>query len=415
MGGFGRKAYEFLSELGLGPRNPGCYVNGAWTGGGPVVIAEVMEASIQDYEEGLRGCAEAAKIWMQVPAPKRGEIVRQIGEALRAKLQYLGRLVSLEMGKILPEGIGEVQEIIDMCDYAVGLSRQLSGSVIPSERWNACIALVCGNCVVWKGAPTTPLVTIAMTEIIAGVLEKNNLPGAIFTSFCGGAEIGQAIACDTRIPLVSFTGSSKVGLMVQQNVNRRFGKCLLELSGNNAIIVMDDADIQLAVRSVLFAAVGTAGQRCTTCRRLGGKFLFGGSVVESAGNFVRPTIVEISSNAPVVKEELFGPVLYVMKFQTLNEAIEINNSVPQGLSSSIFTRRPEVIFKWIGPHGSDCGIVNVNIPTNGAEIGGAFGGEKATGGGREAGSDSWKQYMRRATCTINYGSELPLAQGINFG
>ncbi|CAL9109283.1 unnamed protein product [Musa acuminata var. zebrina] len=509
MGGFGRKEYEFLSELGLGPRNPGCYVNGAWTAGGPVVaslnpaddqvIAEVMEASIQDYEEGLRACAEAAKIWMQVPAPKRGEIVRQIGEALRAKLQYLGRLVSLEMGKILPEGIGEVQEIIDMCDYAVGLSRQLNGSVIPSERpnhmmlevwnplgivgvitafnfpcavlgWNACIALVCGNCVVWKGAPTTPLVTIAMTEIVAGVIEKNNLPGAIFTSFCGGAEIGEAIACDTRIPLVSFTGSSKVGLMVQQNVNRRFGKCLLELSGNNAIIVMDDADVQLAVRSVLFAAVGTAGQRCTTCRRLlvhesiyhtvldrlvevykqvkigdplekgtllgplhtptskenfvkgiqaikeqGGKFLFGGSVVESEGNFVQPAIVEISSNAPVVKEELFGPVLYVMKFQTLNEAIEINNSVPQGLSSSIFTRRPEVIFKWIGPHGSDCGIVNVNIPTNGAEIGGAFGGEKATGGGREAGSDSWKQYMRRATCTINYGSELPLAQGINFG
>ncbi|KAG8050088.1 hypothetical protein GUJ93_ZPchr0009g2404 [Zizania palustris] len=336
--------------------------------------------------------------------------------------------------------------------------------------WNACIALVCGNCVVWKGAPTTPLITIAMTKILAGVLEKNNLPGAIFTAFCGGADIGQAIALDTRIPLVSFTGSTKVGLMVQQHVNARFGKCLLELSGNNAIIVMDDADIQLAVRSVLFAAVGTAGQRCTTCRRLllhesiyqtfldqlvevykqvrlgdpletgtllgplhtsasreaflegiqtirsqGGKILYGGSAIESEGNFVQPTIVEISSSAPVVREELFGPVLYVMKFQTLKEAIEINNSVSQGLSSSIFTRRPDIIFKWIGPHGSDCGIVNVNIPTNGAEIGGAFGGEKATGGGREAGSDSWKQYMRRATCTINCGSELPLAQGINFG
>ncbi|KAK1288461.1 hypothetical protein QJS10_CPB19g01913 [Acorus calamus] len=503
------KEYQFLSELGLGPRNPGCFVNGAWTGNGPViaslnpannkVIAEVIEASIQDYDDGMRACAAAAKIWMQVPAPKRGEIVRQIGEALRAKLHLLGRLVSLEMGKILPEGIGEVQEIIDMCDYAVGLSRQLNGLIIPSERpnhmmlevwnplgivgvitafnfpcavlgWNACIALVCGNCVVWKGAPTTPLITLAMTEIVAEVLEKNNLPGAIFTSFCGGAEIGQAIAHDTRIPLVSFTGSSKVGLMVQQTVNERFGKCLLELSGNNAIIVMDDADLQLAVRSVLFAAVGTAGQRCTTCRRLflhesiyqsildqlialykqvkigdpleegtllgplhtpvsktnfengieviksqGGKILFGGSLVESEGNFVQPTIVEISPNAPVVKEELFGPVLYVMKFQTLKEAIELNNSVPQGLSSSIFTRRPDFIFKWIGPHGSDCGIVNVNIPTNGAEIGGAFGGEKATGGGREAGSDSWKQYMRRSTCTINYGSELPLAQGINFG
>lgn len=504
-----KKEYEFLKEIELGSRNLGCYVNGLWQGNGPVIssvnpannqaIAEVVEASTQDYEEGVRACAEAAKIWMQIPAPKRGEIVRQIGDALRAKLHYLGRLVSLEMGKILAEGIGEVQEIIDMCDFAVGLSRQLNGSIIPSERpnhmmlemwnplgivgvitafnfpcavlgWNACIALVCGNCVVWKGAPTTPLITIAMTKIVARVLEKNTLPGAILTTFCGGAEIGQAIAEDNRIPLVSFTGSTKVGLMVQQIVNQRFGKSLLELSGNNAIIVMDDADTELAVRSVLFAAVGTAGQRCTTCRRLllqesiyhkvlerlldvykqvkignplekgtllgplhthasrenfekgiqkiksqGGKILIGGNVIESEGNFVHPTIVEISPNADVVKEELFGPVLYVMKFQSLKEAIEINNSVPQGLSSSIFTRKPEIIFKWIGPQGSDCGIVNVNIPTNGAEIGGAFGGEKATGGGREAGSDSWKQYMRRSTCTINYGSELPLAQGINFG
>ncbi|XP_010656114.1 aldehyde dehydrogenase family 7 member A1 isoform X2 [Vitis vinifera] len=451
---FERKEYQFLAEIGVGPANPGCYINGEWKARGPLVssvnpsnnqrIAVVTEASIEDYEEGLMACSEAAKTWMKIPAPKRGEIVRQIGEALRAKLGSLGRLVSLEMGKILAEGIGEVQEIVDMCDYAVGLSRQINGSIIPSERpdhmmcevwnpmgivgvitafnfpcavlgWNACLALVCGNCVVWKGAPTTPLVTIAVTKLVAEVLEKNNLPGAIFTSFCGGAEIGEAISKDARIPLVSFTGSSKVGLMVQQAVNQRFGKCLLELSGNNAIIIMEDADIGLAVRSVLFAAVGTAGQRCTTCRRLGGNILIGGSTVESEGNFVQPTIVEISPNASVVKEELFGPVLYVMKFQTFEEAVEMNNSVPQGLSSSIFTRKPEVIFKWIGPHGSDCGIVNVNIPTNGAEIGGAFGGEKATGGGREAGSDSWKQYMRRSTCTINYGNELPLAQGINFG
>ncbi|KAF9685314.1 hypothetical protein SADUNF_Sadunf03G0041700 [Salix dunnii] len=469
---FARKEHEFLTEIGLSSRNLGCYVDGTWKANGPVVTS-VNPAN------------------NQVPAPKRGEIVRQIGDALRTKLQQLGRLVSLEMGKILPEGIGEVQEIIDMCDFSVGLSRQLNGSVIPSERpnhamlemwnplgivgvitafnfpcavvgWNACIALVCGNCVVWKGAPTTPLITIAMTKLVTGVLVKNNLPPAIFTSFCGGADIGQAVAKDTRISLVSFTGSSKVGQMVQQIVNQRFGKCLLELSGNNAIIVMDDADILLAVRSVMFAAVGTAGQRCTTCRRLllhesiyqrvvdqlldvykqvkigdplgkgtllgplhtpesrksfekgieiiksqaccifhsstvGGKILTGGSVIESEGNFVQPTIVEISPNANVVKQELFAPVLYVMKFQTLQEAIEINNSVPQGLSSSIFTRKPEVIFKWIGPQGSDCGIVNVNIPTNGAEIGGAFGGEKATGGGREAGSDSWKQYMRRST------------------
>lgn len=509
MGGFSKEEYSFLEEIDIAPRNLGCYFDGKWKASGPVVssvnpannqtIAEVVEGSLEDYEEGMRACAEAAKIWMQVPAPKRGDIVRQIGDALRAKLHQLGRIVSLEMGKILAEGVGEVQEIIDMCDFAVGLSRQLNGSIIPSERpnhvmlevwnplgvvgvitafnfpsavlgWNACIALVCGNCVVWKGAPTTPLVTIATTKIVAGVLEKNNLPGAIFTAFCGGAEIGQAIAKDSRIPLVSFTGSSKVGLAVQQTVNQRFGKCLLELSGNNAIIVMDDADVQLAVRSVLFAAVGTAGQRCTTCRRLllhesvyekvldqlldaykqvkigdplekstllgplhtkgsrenflkgietiksqGGKILTGGSVLELEGNFVHPTIVEISPDSDVIKEELFSPVLYVMKFKTLEEAIEINNAVPQGLSSSIFTRRPEIIFKWIGPHGSDCGIVNVNIPTNGAEIGGAFGGEKATGGGREAGSDSWKQYMRRSTCTINYGNELPLAQGINFG
>ncbi|PON54310.1 Succinylglutamate-semialdehyde dehydrogenase [Trema orientale] len=400
--GFERKEYEFLNEIGLGSENLGGYVNGKWRASGPLSttvnpsnnqkIAQIKEVSLEDYEEGLRACSEAAKTWMTIPAPKRGEIVRQIGDAFRAKLEHLGRLVSLEMGKILPEGIGEVQ----------------------------------------------------------------------------------------------------VGLLVQQTVNERFSKCLLELSGNNAIVVLDDADIGLAVRSILFAAVGTAGQRCTTCRRLflhenvyqnvldrlvgvykqvkvgdplekgtlvgplhtqvsrenfvkgistiksqacimsfvtclksgmslalldanGGKILTGGSVIESDGNFVEPTIVEISPSASVVKEELFAPVLYVMKIKTLEEAIELNNSVPQGLSSSIFTQRPEAIFKWIGPRGSDCGIVNVNIPTNGAEIGGAFGGEKATGGGREAGSDSWKQYMRRSTCTINYGSELPLAQDINFG
>ncbi|KAL6010607.1 Aldehyde dehydrogenase 7 member B4 [Asimina triloba] len=436
-------------------------------------IADVVEASIQDYEDGLNACSEAAKIWMQVPAPKRGEIVRQIGDALRAKLHLLGRLVSLEMGKILPEGVGEVQGVLlcQLCGKHVSLYMwHVDG--MPALLWSV-VTVLSGMYLhftlkgkgrrnnphdmgiiiklfpisIRKGAPTTPLITIAMTEIVAGVLEKNNLPGAIFTSFCGGAEIGQAIAKDSRISLVSFTGSSKVGGMVQHTVNERFGKCLLELSGNNAIIVMDDADIQLAVRSVLFASVGTAGQRCTTCRRLllhesiyqsvldqlvdvykqvkigdplgkgtllgplhtpaskenflkgieGGKILVGGSAIESEGNFVQPTIVEISPTASVVKEELFAPVLYVMKFQTLKEAIEINNSVPQGLSSSIFTRRPEIIFKWLGPHGSDCGIVNVNIPTNGAEIGGAFGGEKATGGGREAGSDSWKQYMRRST------------------
>ncbi|XP_058723192.1 aldehyde dehydrogenase family 7 member A1-like [Vicia villosa] len=500
---------EFLKEIGLGANNIGSFINGQWKANGPTiqsvnpstnqVIASVTEATLDDYEEGLRASTEAAKTWRNIPAPKRGEIVRQIGEALRAKLDPLGRLVALEMGKILAEGIGEVQEIIDMCDYSVGLSRQLNGSIIPSERpehmmfevwnplgivgvitafnfpcavlgWNACVALVGGNTVVWKGAPTTPLVTVAVTKLIAEVLERNKLPGAIFTALCGGADIGNAISKDPRIPLVSFTGSSQVGAIVQRTVSERFGKPLLELSGNNAIIVMDDADLTLAVRSIFFAAVGTAGQRCTTCRRLylheniydnvleqlsalykqvkignpleegtligplhtrsavenfrngisaiksqGGKIVTGGSVLQSSGNFVEPTIVEISADAPVVKEELFAPVLYVVKFKTLEEAIALNNAVPQGLSSSIFTQKPATIFKWIGPSGSDCGIVNVNIPTNGAEIGGAFGGEKSTGGGREAGSDSWKQYMRRSTCTLNYGSELPLAQGINFG
>eukprot|EP00249_Psilotum_nudum_P009070 c21688_g1_i1 orf=309-1844(+) len=506
---FERPEYEFLKELGLQPRNLGCYGDGVWRGNGSSVtsinpannkpIATVVEASLEDYEESMKACVAANKIWMNIPAPRRGEIVRQIGEALRSNLHLLGRLISLEMGKILAEGVGEVQEFIDMCDFAVGLSRQLNGSILPSERpnhvmmevwnplgivgvitafnfpcavlgWNAGIALVCGNCVVWKGAPTTSLVTVATTKLIATVLEKNGLPGAIFTCVCGGAEIGRAIAADTRIPLVSFTGSTKVGEIVRNAVNARFGRCLLELSGNNAIIAMDDADLNLVVRSVLFAAVGTAGQRCTSCRRLliheriyhdvvvslldaysqvkagdpleegtllgplhsqasknnfkhgiemiksqGGKILTGGSVIDHEGNFVQPTVVEISHDRPVVREELFGPVLYISKFETLEEAIQMNNSAPQGLSSSIFTRNPEAIFKWIGPFGSDCGIVNVNIPTNGAEIGGAFGGEKATGGGREAGSDSWKQYMHRATCTINYGKDLPLAQGINFG
>ncbi|PPE02803.1 hypothetical protein GOBAR_DD00172 [Gossypium barbadense] len=472
--GFSRKEYEFLSEIGLSSGNLGCFVNGTWKGSGPVVstlnpahnqkIAEVSEASIQDYEEGMQACSEAAKIWMQVPAPKRGDIVRQIGDALRSKLQQLGRLVSLEMGKILPEGIGEVQEIIDMCDFAVGLSRQLNGSVIPSERpnhmmlemwnplgivgvitafnfpcavlgWNACIALVCGNCVV----------CFHVLASFNGTSNHAVCNNEIFTL----EDHKKFDDSTSSIDVLAMV----VGVKVQQTVNERFGKCLLELSGNNAIIVMDDADIKLAVRSVLFAAVGTAGQRCTTCRRLllhesiyrtvvdqlldvykqvkigdplekgtllgplhtsssrknfekgieiiksqGGKILTGGGIIESEGNFVQPTIVEISPDANVVKEELFAPVLYVMKFKTLKEAIEINNSVPQGLSSSIFTSKPEFIFKWIGPQGSDAGIVNVNIPTNGAEIGGAFGGEKATGGGREAGSDSWKQYMRRSTC-----------------
>ncbi|CAN6478710.1 unnamed protein product [Victoria cruziana] len=358
---FGKKEYQFLRELGLAPRNLGCYGGGVWMGHGPIVtsvnpannqpIAEVVEASVEDYEESISACVEAAKLWMQIPAPKRGEIVRQIGDALRSKLQHLGRLVSLEMGKILPEGIGEVQEIIDMCDYAVGLSRQLNGSIIPSERpnhmmmevwnplgvvgvitafnfpcavlgWNACIALVCGNTVVWKGAPSTPLITIAMTNLVTEVLEKNNLPGAIFTTFCGGAEIGEAIAHDTRIPLVSFTGSSKVGQLVQQTVSRRFGKCLLELSGNNAIIVMDDADVQLAVRSVLFAAVGTAGQRCTTCRRL----LLHETIYHTVLDQLVEAYKQVKVGDPLEKGTLLGPLHTPASKVNFQKGIEIIKS-----------------------------------------------------------------------------------------
>jgi aldehyde dehydrogenase family 7 protein A1 len=359
--GSANNEYEFLSEIGLTSHNLGSYVAGKWQANGPLVstlnpannqpIAQVVEASLEDYEQGLKACEEAAKIWMQVTAPKRGDIVRQIGDALRSKLDYLGRLLSLEMGKILAEGIGEVQEVIDMCDFAVGLSRQLNGSVIPSERpnhmmlemwnplgivgvitafnfpcavlgWNACIALVCGNCVVWKGAPTTPLITIAMTKLVAEVLEKNNLPGAIFTAMCGGAEIGEAIAKDTRIPLVSFTGSSRVGSMVQQTVNARSGKTLLELSGNNAIIVMDDADIQLAARSVLFAAVGTAGQRCTTCRRL----LLHESVYDKVLEQLLTSYKQVKIGNPLEKGTLLGPLHTPESKKNFEKGIEVIKS-----------------------------------------------------------------------------------------
>jgi len=403
------------------------------------------------------------------------------------------------MGKILKEALGEVQEFIDICDYATGLSRTISGLVLPSERpghfmmeqwhplgligtitafnfplavcgWNAAIALICGNLQIWKGATTTSLVTLATTKIVAGVLEKNGVPGAIFSTICGsGSAIGELFINDKRLSLISFTGSTEIGRRISSVVHARFGRTILELGGNNAIIIMEDADLDLALRSVLFACIGTCGQRCTTTRRLvlhekiydqflprlvnaykqvkigdplddsvlcgplhtksaikeyqnglktiveqGGKILVGGNVIEGPGNFVEPTIVESKHDAPIVKEELFCPILHVIKCSSLEEAIAINNEVPQGLSSSMFTNSQANIFQWTGPRGSDCGIANVNIPTSGAEIGGAFGGEKETGGGRESGSDSWKQYMRRVTCTINYSKNLPLAQGINF-
>ncbi|XP_059090365.1 alpha-aminoadipic semialdehyde dehydrogenase-like [Tigriopus californicus] len=502
--------YAFLKQLGIQKDNAGVF-NGQWFGSGEVVssicpannrpIANVTTGSVDDYEKVVQAAEEAWEIWADLPVPKRGEIVRQIGDALREKLEPLGKLVSLEMGKIVPEGIGEVQEYVDICDYAVGLSRMMAGKVIPSERpghqllecwnplgvigvisafnfpvavygWNNALAMACGNAIIWKGAPSTPLVSVATTRIVADVLEKNGLPGAICSLCSGGVPVGEKMAKDPRIKLLSFTGSTEVGRKVALTVQERFGKHLLELGGNNALIVDEDADVEMVVRSATFACVGTAGQRCTTLRRMilheavydqvlerlkkaygsimnrvgdplddgvlygplhskagleaykktledakkaGGKIEFGGNVMNREGNFVEPAIVTgLPHDSPVVHRETFAPIVYLLKCKSLEEGIAWNNEVEQGLSSSLFTKNVEHVFKWIGPKGSDCGIINVNIPTSGAEIGGAFGGEKATGGGRESGSDAWKQYMRRSTCTINYSKELPLAQGIKF-
>uniref|UniRef100_A0A8C9GSC3 aldehyde dehydrogenase (NAD(+)) n=1 Tax=Piliocolobus tephrosceles TaxID=591936 RepID=A0A8C9GSC3_9PRIM len=409
--------YAWLKELGLREENEGVY-NGSWGGRGEVIttycpannepIARVRQASVADYEETVKKAKEAWKIWADV---------------------------SLEMGKILVEGVGEVQEYVDICDYAVGLSRMIGGPILPSERpghalieqwnpvglvgiitafnfpvavygWNNAIAMICGNVCLWKGAPTTSLISVAVTKIIAKVLEDNKLPGAICSLTCGGADIGTAMAKDEQVNLLSFTGSTQVGKQVALMVQERFGRSLLELGGNNAIIAFEDADLSLVVPSALFAAVGTAGQRCTTARRL---------VMDRPGNYVEPTIViGLAHDASIAHTETFAPILYVFKFKNEEEVFAWNNEVKQGLSSSIFTKDLGRIFRWLGPKGSDCGIVNVNIPTSGAEIGGAFGGEKHTGGGRESGSDAWKHYMRRSTCTINYSKDLPLAQGIKF-
>uniref|UniRef100_A0A8C3KVX9 Aldehyde dehydrogenase 7 family member A1 n=1 Tax=Chrysolophus pictus TaxID=9089 RepID=A0A8C3KVX9_CHRPC len=387
-------------------------------------IARVRQASLEDYEETVRKAKEAWKVWADIPAPKRGEIVRQIGDALRQKIKVLGSLVSLEMGKIYVEGVGEVQEYVDVCDYAVGLSRMIGGPVLPSERsghalieqwnpvglvgiitafnfpvavygWNSAIAMICGNACLW---------------IIAKVLEDNKIPGAVCSLVCGGADIGTAMARDGRMDLLSFTGSTEVGKQVALMVQERFGRSLLELGGNNAIIadtLYGPLHTKEAVKMFL-DAVEQAKQQ-------GGSVVYGGKVINRPGNYVEPTIViGLAHNAPIVHTETFAPILYALKFKEEEEVFAWNNEVKQGLSSSIFTRDLGRIFRWLGPKGSDCGIVNVNIPTSGAEIGGAFGGEKHTGGGRESGSDSWKLYMKRSTCTINYSKDLPLAQGIKF-
>eukprot|EP00345_Euplotes_harpa_P001543 CAMPEP_0168322638 /NCGR_PEP_ID=MMETSP0213-20121227/3008_1 /TAXON_ID=151035 /ORGANISM="Euplotes harpa, Strain FSP1.4" /LENGTH=510 /DNA_ID=CAMNT_0008324563 /DNA_START=37 /DNA_END=1569 /DNA_ORIENTATION=+ len=500
--------YDFLAKLGIEETSLGCYTNGEWAAGETEVTSinphdnsvtsRVRLATAEQYELCITSMEAEKERWMLTPAPARGEIVRQIGEKFREYKDALGSLISLEMGKIKAEGDGEVQEVIDICDFACGLSRSLEGKILPSERpghfmlenwnplgivgvisafnfpcavlgWNAIIGFVCGDLILWKGAPSTPLVSIATTKIIADVLKANGFNSVFSLCQGDGVEIGQLMTNDKRVPLISFTGSTHVGRIVSQVVAKRFGKCILELGGNNAVIVLDDANVDMALKACAFSAVGTAGQRCTTLRRIflhesiydgfveklvnayktvkigdpldsktlmgplhsklsvelyqkaletieaqGGKILSGGKVIEGDGNYVEPTIVEIDKDAAIVQTETFAPIVYVFKIKDLDEAIKYNNNVPQGLSSSLFTNDLKNYFRWIGPTGSDCGLVNCNIGSSGAEIGGAFGGEKETGGGRESGSDSWKQYMRRSTCTVNFTSCLPLAQGIKF-
>lgn len=461
-------------------------------------LCHVTLATTNQYEQVVQAAEKNFQRWRMVPAPKRGLLVRALGEALRQHKEPLGRLVSLEMGKIYQEGLGEVQEMIDICDFAVGLSRQLYGKTMHSERprhrmqeqwlplgpigvisafnfpvavwaWNAAIAVICGNTVVWKPSPKTPLCSLAVQHICNQVMDKHQVSG-IFNLVIGDVEVGEAMSGDRRLPLISATGSTRMGQHVSQKVAARLGRSLLELGGNNAIIVDASADLNLALRAIVFGAVGTAGQRCTTTRRLlvhesvadeliqrlltsyrqvrigdplaegtlmgplidqhavdhmqatlaeikqtGGQILYGGDVLERPGFFVTPCLVEMKQQTSVVQRETFAPILYILRYKTLDEAIAMHNDVPQGLSSAIFTQDLITAETFLSAIGSDCGIANVNIGTSGAEIGGAFGGEKETGGGREAGSDSWKAYMRRQTNTINWSPELPLAQGIQFG
>jgi aldehyde dehydrogenase (NAD+) len=463
-------------------------------------LARVLQATEKTYEQVVTQALEAFSRWRMMPAPKRGLVVHDLGVALRELKEPLGELVTLEMGKIKAEGTGEVQEMIDICDFAVGLSRQLYGLTMHSERpghrmyeqwhplgvigvitafnfpvavwsWNAAIAAVCGNAVIWKPSSDAPLTAIAVQHVANQVMADHGFKG-IFNLLVGrGAMVGERMISDKRIPLISFTGSTQMGRRVSEAVARRFGRTILELGGNNAIIVAEDADLDMAVRTILFGAVGTAGQRCTTTRRVimhrsiakeltermikayqqvsignpleegilmgplvtkaavedmmaalekaeeqGGEVVCGGSRLQDLGEqFVEPTIVKMPSQTEIVYQETFAPILYLLEYETIEEAIKLHNEVPQGLSSSIFTTNLITAEKFLSHEGSDCGIANVNIGTSGAEIGGAFGGEKETGGGRESGSDAWKGYMRRQTNTINWSKELPLAQGIKFG
>jgi aldehyde dehydrogenase (NAD+) len=505
------KISDTFEALGLSELNPGTWSGShGWSGleSGPVIeslnpttgkaLARVRGATAADYERVVSSAVEAAKQWRLVPAPKRGEAIRALADELRAHKDALGSLVALENGKIKAEGDGEVQEMIDIADFAVGQSRMLYGLAMHSERaqhrmyeqwhplgvvgvisafnfpvavwsWNAFLAAVCGNATVWKPSPKTALCSVAVQRLCNRVLEQHKLP-AIFQLFIdAGTELAGRFVDDRRVALVSFTGSTHVGRQVGVRVAERLGKSLLELGGNNAIIVDESANLNLAVPSIVFGAVGTAGQRCTTTRRVlvhrtraagleqrlvaaykqvrigdplepntlmgplidagaveryqaaiaaaqaqGGTLLCGGRVLERPGYFVEPAIVRASAAMPIVRTETFAPVLYVISYDTFDEAVQLHNSVPYGLSSAVFTDRLQAAERFLSAEGSDCGIANVNLGTSGAEIGGAFGGEKDTGGGREAGSDSWKAYMRRQTTTINWSAQLPLAQGIRF-
>ena len=504
---------EFLKALQIGTTNPGVSTGTQWiSSAGETIdsyspvdgkkIASVTAADKDGYETVIKQAEVAFKVWRLVPAPKRGEIVRQIGDAIREHKEPLGKLVSYEMGKSLQEGYGEVQEMIDICDFAVGLSRQLHGLTMHSERpahrmyeqyhplgivgiisafnfpvavwsWNTMLAWVCGDVCVWKPSEKVPLCALACQHIVADVFRKNNIPEGVSGLIVGGREIGEWMAADTRVPLISATGSTRMGKAVGAAVGQRLGRSLLELGGNNAIIISENADLDMALIGAAFGAVGTAGQRCTSTRRLiiheriynkfrdklvnaykqlkignpldeknhvgplidkdavkmyldaiekckeeGGKFVAEGGVLKGkgyeSGCYVKPCIAEAKNSYAIVQHETFAPILYLMKYKTMDEAIAMQNGVPQGLSSAIMTNSLREAEKFLSHAGSDCGIANVNIGTSGAEIGGAFGGEKETGGGRESGSDAWKVYMRRQTNTINFTDKLPLAQGIKF-
>ncbi len=498
-----------LSALGLSDENSGLYVGGWRAPSGDVLtsvnpatgeaIAGVIQATVDDYDVAVEESIEAFEEWRMLPAPRRGDYVRRIGNALREYKEPLGALVALENGKIKAEGEGEVQEMVDVADFAVGLSRQLYGLTMTSERprhrlyeqwhplgpvgvvtafnfpvavwsWNALIAAVCGDSIIWKPSSQTPLAAVAVTNIVHEVMEGSGFESVFGLTIGRGSTVGDRLINDRRVPLISATGSCTMGEKVGTAVAKRLGRSLLELGGNNAIVVMDDADPDLATRGALFAAVGTAGQRCTSLRRLithrgisdqlakrlaevyaqvtigdpladdtlmgplinqaavdtfvaavgiakeqGGEVLFGGNALDRPGYFVEPTIIKMPADAAILEVETFAPILYLIEFDTFDEAMAIHNNVPQGLSSAIFTDSMRTAEQFLSHEGSDCGIANVNIGTSGAEIGGAFGGEKETGGGRESGSDAWKVYMRRQTVTVNWSDDLPLSQGITFG